>query len=61
MTILGWAQIALVLAIVVASAVPLGRYIAAVSAGQVRWLSPLERLFYRAAGVAPERGQDWKT
>ncbi|WP_338662366.1 potassium-transporting ATPase subunit KdpA [Pararoseomonas sp. SCSIO 73927] len=60
MTILGWAQIALVLALTVAAAVPLGRYIAAVADGRVTWLRPVEALFYRAGGVDPGRGQDWR-
>ncbi|MCR0985190.1 potassium-transporting ATPase subunit KdpA [Roseomonas populi] len=61
MTLLGWAQIALVLALTVAAAVPLGRYIAAVAGGHVTWLRPVEALFYRAGGIDPERGQDWKS
>ncbi|WP_159351453.1 potassium-transporting ATPase subunit KdpA [Roseomonas harenae] len=60
MTLIGWAQIALVLILVVAAAVPLGRYIAAVASGRVTWLRPAEVLFFRAAGVDPERGQDWR-
>ncbi|TPG41859.1 potassium-transporting ATPase subunit KdpA [Roseomonas nepalensis] len=60
MTIVGWAQIALVLAIIVAAAVPLGRYIAAVARGRVTWLGAMETLFYRAGGIDPARGQDWK-
>ncbi|RYH14232.1 MAG: potassium-transporting ATPase subunit KdpA, partial [Alphaproteobacteria bacterium] len=64
MTLLGWAQIALVLAGVLAAAVPLGRFIARVAAGERTvlhpLLSPLERGLYAAAGVDPARGQDWK-
>ncbi|MFC0409120.1 potassium-transporting ATPase subunit KdpA [Roseomonas elaeocarpi] len=60
MTLFGWAQIALVLALVVAAAVPLGRYIAAVVDGRVRWLAPMEAIFYRAAGIDPARGQGWR-
>jgi K+-transporting ATPase ATPase A chain len=60
MTLLGWAQIALVLTLVLAAAVPLGRYIAAVADGRVALLRPVEALFYRTSGIDPERGQDWK-
>ncbi|WP_043839359.1 potassium-transporting ATPase subunit KdpA [Muricoccus aerilatus] len=60
MTLLGWAQIALVLALTMAAAVPLGRYIAAVAGGRVTWLRPIEAVLYRAGGVDPRRGQDWK-
>ncbi|PZP41085.1 MAG: potassium-transporting ATPase subunit KdpA [Azospirillum brasilense] len=60
MTLIGWAQIALVLACILASAVPLGRYIAAVADGRATWLRPLETVFYRAGGIDPGRGQDWK-
>ena len=60
MTLLGWAQIALVLLLVVAAAVPLGRYIAAVVEGRVRWLAPVEAAFFRAGGVDPSVGQSWR-
>jgi K+-transporting ATPase ATPase A chain len=60
MSLIGWAQIALVLALVLMAAVPLGRYIAAVADGRVTWLRPLEALLYRAGGIDPARGQDWK-
>jgi K+-transporting ATPase ATPase A chain len=60
MTLLGWAQIALVLTLVLAAAVPLGRYIAAVADGRVTLLRPVEAQFYRTSGIDPERGQDWK-
>ena len=60
MTLIGWAQIALVLACILASAVPLGRYMAAVADGRMTWLRPVEAVFYRAGGIDPERGQDWK-
>jgi K+-transporting ATPase ATPase A chain len=60
MTLLGWAQIALVLALTVAAAVPLGRYIAAVAGGRVTWLRPIEAVLYHAGGIDSGRGQDWK-
>jgi K+-transporting ATPase ATPase A chain len=57
MTLNGWAQIALVLAAVLAAVIPLGRYIAAVAEGRVRWLRPVEALFYRAGGIDPKADQ----
>jgi potassium-transporting ATPase potassium-binding subunit len=63
MTLVGWAQIALVLALVLACAIPLSKYIADVYAGERTFLSPVigpvERGFYRLAGVDPAREQDW--
>ena len=63
MTLVGWAQIALVLALVVGCAVPLSRLIAGLYAGERNFLTPVfgpvERGFYRLAGVDPEREQDW--
>jgi K+-transporting ATPase ATPase A chain len=61
MTFIGWAQIALVLALVFVCAMPLGRYIASVLQGEVRFLAPVERGFYALAGVDPRRGMGWKT
>ena len=64
MTLNGWAQIALVLGLIVATAIPLGGYIARVAAGERSLLdplfAPLERLLYAAAGIDPQRGQGWK-
>jgi K+-transporting ATPase ATPase A chain len=63
MTLVGWSQIVLVLALVVACAVPLSAFIARVFAGERTFLSPVlgpvERGFYRLAGVDPAREQDW--
>jgi K+-transporting ATPase ATPase A chain len=63
MTFVGWAQIALVLALVLACAIPLSKFIADVYAGERNFLSPVirpvERGFYRLAGVDPAREQDW--
>ena len=59
----GWAEIALTIGLAVALAWPLGMYLAAVFQGGRTWLDPVlrpvERLFYGAAGVDPERGQGW--
>jgi K+-transporting ATPase ATPase A chain len=64
MTFLGWLTILLFVVILTALAMPLGRYMAAVYAGERTFLDPLfltpERLFYRIMRVDPERGQDWK-
>ncbi len=60
MTLIGWAQIALVLGFVTATAVPLGRYTAAIAAGRLRALAPLEAALYRGAGVDPGRGMGWR-
>ncbi len=63
MTLVGWSQIVLVLALVVACAVPLSAFIARVYAGERTFLSPVlgpvERALYRVAGVNPAREQDW--
>ena len=65
MTLIGWTQIAFVLALVFALAVPLGYYIAAVLTGGRTALSPVlgpvERGFYRLAGVNPAVSMGWKT
>jgi len=63
MTLVGWLQIALTLALVVVSAIPLSRIIAGAYAGERNFLTPVlgpvERAFYRLAGVDPAREQDW--
>jgi potassium-transporting ATPase potassium-binding subunit len=65
MTIIGWLQISLVLAAVVAAAIPLSAYIARVLAGERTFLSPIltpvERLFYKLSCVDPAREQSWLT
>ncbi len=63
MTLVGWLQIALVLALVVACSVPLSAFMTRVYSGERTFLSPVldpvERGFYRLAGVDPAREQDW--
>ena len=65
MTVLGWAQIAVFCAIIVAVAPLLGGYMTRVFNGERTFLSPilrpLETAFYRAAGVDPAREQHWLT
>ena len=64
MTLVGWTQILLTLALVFLSAIPLGHFIASVYAGEANFLSPalkpVERAFYRLAGVDPAREQGWR-
>ena len=63
MTLVGWAQIALTLVLVIVCAIPLSKLIAGVYAGERNFLSPVfgpvERGFYRLAGVDSTREQDW--
>ncbi len=63
MTLVGWAQIALVLALVLGCAIPLSKFIASVYAGERTFLGPVigpvERGIYRLAGVDPAHEQDW--
>ena len=65
MTLVGWLQIIIVLALVLAAAIPLSSYIARVLAGERTFLSPVlvpvERGFYKLAGVDPAREQSWIT
>jgi len=64
MTGLGLAQIVVVLAIVFASAFPIGRYMAAFASGRRTILSPLlapcEAALYRICGVDPARQMGWR-
>ena len=63
MTLVGWSQIAIVLALVLATAIPLSGLIADVYAGRANFLSPVlrpvERGFYWLAGVDETREQGW--
>jgi K+-transporting ATPase ATPase A chain len=64
MTTNGVLQIALLLALLVALARPLGAYMARVYEGKPfgldRVFGPVERLIYRLTGVRPEEEMDWK-
>ena len=64
MTVLGWLTIVLFIVVLTVLAMPLGRYMAAVYAGERTFLDPLfntpERLLHRIIRVDPHRGQDWK-
>jgi K+-transporting ATPase ATPase A chain len=63
MNIQGWAEIVFTIGLAVGLGWPLGIYMARVWRGQSTWLDPvlkpLERVFYAASGVDPEKGQDW--
>jgi K+-transporting ATPase ATPase A chain len=65
MNIQGWAEIALTIGLALALGWPLGLYMARVWQGKPTWLSPVlrpvEAVFYKAAGVDPEKGQGWVT
>jgi K+-transporting ATPase ATPase A chain len=65
MTVLGWVQIALYCAFVVALTKPLGGYLTRVFAGERTLpgvvLRPIEAGFYRVAGVDPRVDQHWRT
>ena len=64
MTAAGWIEIALYLVILTALTPVLGAYMARVYRFEPvfldRVIGPVERLSYRAIGVDPNRGQDWK-
>ena len=59
MTIQGLLYIAITFALVLGLAFPLGRYIAAIFEGRVRYLRPLEIGFYRLSGVDENRQMHW--
>jgi K+-transporting ATPase ATPase A chain len=65
MTLIGWIQIALFCAVVVALVRPLGGYMTRVFSGEKTLLSPVlrpvEAALYWAAGVDPRREQHWVT
>ena len=63
MTFVGWSQIAIVLALTLIAAIPLSGLIVKIYAGEANVLTPVlrpvERLFYRLAGVDETREQTW--
>ena len=59
MTTNGWLQIAFFTVAVLLVTKPLGLYLVAVYEGRIRWLGPLERVLYRAAGIDPAQDQHW--
>ena len=64
MTVTGWVQILIYLVVLVLLVKPLGLYMARVYQGENVFLSrvfaPVERLFYRLAGVNPAEEMGWK-
>ena len=60
MTIQGLLYIALVFALVLGCAFPLGRYMAAIFDGRLTFLRPVETGFYKLAGVDPARRMRWQ-
>ena len=64
MTLQGWLQIALYVAVLTALTPVLGAYMYRVYTGErvllTRVLGPVERVVYRLLGTDPEEGQDWK-
>jgi K+-transporting ATPase ATPase A chain len=63
MTFVGWSQIAIVLALTLIAAIPLSGLIVKIYAGEANVLTPVlrpvERLFYRLAGVDEMCEQNW--
>ena len=64
MTTSGMLQVAIYFTVLIAAAVPLGRYIAQVYSGEAVFLSrlacPLERGIYRCCRIDAEQEMDWK-
>jgi K+-transporting ATPase ATPase A chain len=65
MTIAGWGELVALIVLLVATAPPLGRFIAHVYEGGPsaldRTVGPLERLIYRTCRIDPDREQRWNT
>ena len=65
MTFIGWIQIALYCAIIIAIVPFLGAYMTRVFGGERTWLSPVlrpvEAVIYRLGGVDEKREQHWVT
>src|SRR5580698_7050932 len=63
MNIQGWAEIVFTIGLAVGLGWPLGIYMARVWRGESTWLDPVlkpvERNFYAASGVDPQKGQNW--
>ncbi|HQU04761.1 MAG TPA: potassium-transporting ATPase subunit KdpA, partial [Acidocella sp.] len=59
MTMQGMLYIALVFALVLGCAFPMGRYMAAIFEGRIKYLAPIENGFYKLAGVDPKREMRW--
>ena len=63
MTLVGWIEIAVTLALVIGFAIPMGAFMANVFNGNRTFLTPvvgpLERGLYRLSGVKPEKEQNW--
>src|SRR5437870_7854947 len=63
MTAAGWGQLLLLIALIVVTAPPLGRYMARVyEGGPSRWnriFDPVESAIYRVCRIDPEREQRW--
>jgi len=59
----GWAEIATTLVLSIGLGWPIGMFMSRVWNGERTWLDPVlrpvERLFYAACGVAPEKSQNW--
>ena len=60
MTVAGWIEILLFVAVLTALTPVVGGYMARVFRGEVTALGFVERPLYRLLGVDPARGQDWK-
>jgi potassium-transporting ATPase potassium-binding subunit len=61
MTVAGWIEILLFVAVLTAITPVSGGYLARVFRGEFNALAFVERPVYRVLGVDPERGQDWKS
>jgi K+-transporting ATPase ATPase A chain len=60
MTVNGWIQIAIYCLAIIVCVKPLGRYMAQVFEGEIKFLAPVERVLYRICGVKGEE-QHWTT
>jgi potassium-transporting ATPase potassium-binding subunit len=63
MSLNGWLQLAVFVAVLLLLVRPLGSYMAAVFEGTsavTRWCAPFERAIYRLCRIDPEAGMEWK-